>query len=327
MSIHPASATPEKPLTVGLLGNYSITSELIKSRLPEDFEEREGVQFRFLGPEGIEADVLIVFNEIKQPVSASFREGYLWNWIQEPFSPRRGFHFVRKPARRYSRVFSHYVNTSDRNQSRFQVSPPHNPWWLEKSYSELASETPPAKQNLLSAIASNKRLFPTHKLRDSFIETLLTDRPQVEVFGRGREKDLAIKADGILPFQFSLAIENSSSPHYWTEKIVDCYLGWTVPIYYGAPNISDYFPERSFVWLPLDDPPRALSVVDEILSGKGNWGARLPFVREARDLCLHNYNIGIRIAEIVNGMRNKVSSAPLIRKKLHPDAPILRYFY
>jgi hypothetical protein len=30
-------------------------------------------------------------------------------------------------------------------------------------------------------------------------------------------------------------------PNYTTEKLHDCFLTKTVPIYYGSPNISDYY--------------------------------------------------------------------------------------
>ena len=40
---------------------------------------------------------------------------------------------------------------------------------------------------------------------------------------------------------FSVAIENSTSTNCFTEKIQDCFLTGTVPIYYGPKNIGEYF--------------------------------------------------------------------------------------
>ena len=40
---------------------------------------------------------------------------------------------------------------------------------------------------------------------------------------------------------FHIAIENTSTPNYFTEKIIDCFLFSTIPIYYGCPNIGEYF--------------------------------------------------------------------------------------
>lgn len=41
--------------------------------------------------------------------------------------------------------------------------------------------------------------------------------------------------------QFGVVIENTSSRGYFSEKILDCFLLKTIPIYWGCSNISDYF--------------------------------------------------------------------------------------
>lgn len=41
--------------------------------------------------------------------------------------------------------------------------------------------------------------------------------------------------------QFHICIENSRQKNYFTEKIVDCFVTKTVPIYWGCPNINDFF--------------------------------------------------------------------------------------
>tara|TARA_R110000737_G_scaffold299033_1_gene305864 strand:+ start:711 stop:1523 length:813 start_codon:yes stop_codon:yes gene_type:complete len=41
--------------------------------------------------------------------------------------------------------------------------------------------------------------------------------------------------------QYGVAIENVSHRGYFTEKILDCFLLKTIPIYWGCTNISDYF--------------------------------------------------------------------------------------
>ena len=40
---------------------------------------------------------------------------------------------------------------------------------------------------------------------------------------------------------FHIAVENSRNLNYYTDKIVDCFATKTIPIYWGAPNIGDYF--------------------------------------------------------------------------------------
>ena len=40
---------------------------------------------------------------------------------------------------------------------------------------------------------------------------------------------------------FSIAIENGVLDNYFTDRILDLFATGTIPIYRGAPNISDFF--------------------------------------------------------------------------------------
>jgi hypothetical protein len=55
-----------------------------------------------------------------------------------------------------------------------------------------------------------------------------------------------------LDYQYSLAIENSRQPNYFTEKLIDCLITKTIPIYYGCPNIDQWFDTRG--WIILESP-------------------------------------------------------------------------
>jgi acetyltransferase-like isoleucine patch superfamily enzyme len=47
--------------------------------------------------------------------------------------------------------------------------------------------------------------------------------------------------DQLFESMFSICIENIREVDYFTEKIIDAFATNTVPIYFGAPNISEYF--------------------------------------------------------------------------------------
>jgi len=40
---------------------------------------------------------------------------------------------------------------------------------------------------------------------------------------------------------FHVCIENQNVKHYFTEKLIDSFLTYTLPIYWGCPNIGNYF--------------------------------------------------------------------------------------
>lgn len=41
--------------------------------------------------------------------------------------------------------------------------------------------------------------------------------------------------------KFSIVMENSRNNNYITEKIIDCFVSKTIPIYWGAPNVGEFF--------------------------------------------------------------------------------------
>jgi hypothetical protein len=49
------------------------------------------------------------------------------------------------------------------------------------------------------------------------------------------------KIDALRDYEFSIAIENCIEPDYFTEKITDCILTDTTPIYYGCPKMDRFF--------------------------------------------------------------------------------------
>ena len=55
------------------------------------------------------------------------------------------------------------------------------------------------------------------------------------------------KFDSIEPYEhydFHIAIENSETPHYFSEKIINTLLCGTTPVYWGCKNIDEYFPDN-----------------------------------------------------------------------------------
>ncbi len=57
----------------------------------------------------------------------------------------------------------------------------------------------------------------------------------------------ADKFSTISKAKFALAFENATFPDYVTEKIFDVMTAGTVPIYAGAPNITNYVPKECFI--------------------------------------------------------------------------------
>ena len=239
------------------------------------------------------ADLAVVIN-----CSSRFSFAYGSNlltakWLMEPVVDKRFTHlFTRRHSRVFDLVFTHSPkpgNIKERRQA--PLIPPHVP---DGNQAFLLSN----KDRLTSAIGSREMTLPLHRARTLLLDSLEADSERrIDVFGKGR-KYINSKSEGLDRYMYSIAIENSSSPDYWTEKISDCFLSMTVPIYVGAPNISDYFPAGSFVAV------RPEELVDGIRKALKNasredYLARIPHLLEARKLVMEKYNFGVELANLL----------------------------
>ena len=271
-------------------------------RLPGSNLEQQGVTFTT--QETSAADVVIIQNYLRYDSSIESRKGFIWKWDNEPIvndSIDRG----------YDRVFTHLSI----NSPKVVTAPPILDWWVDKSYDELDTISCPEKPLTISAIASTKDWIAGHRLRGEFVERAISEFPEMDVFGRGREREVEDKWEGLAPYRYSLAIENTSKEDYWTEKISDCFLSYTVPFYWGATNISDYFPEQSYIWLPIDRPDEAIEIIRETLA-TDEWDKRLPALIEARTRVLKRFSLHAQVTRLIEENRAEILAAPMITKKV-----------
>ena len=101
------------------------------------------------------------------------------------------------------------------------------------------------KNKLISVICSTKSYTDDHKARLNFVYKLKEHfQERLDWFGAGIN-EIDRKWDGIANYKYHIAIENESRNNLISEKLFDSYLGLAFPIYYGAPNVEDYFPKSS----------------------------------------------------------------------------------
>jgi hypothetical protein len=55
------------------------------------------------------------------------------------------------------------------------------------------------------------------------------------------------KAETLSKYKFALCYENMILRGWITEKIFDCFFAGTIPVYWGAPEITDHIPENCFI--------------------------------------------------------------------------------
>lgn len=66
-------------------------------------------------------------------------------------------------------------------------------------------------------------------------------------------------------FKFGLVMENTKTEGYVSEKILNAFMGGTVPIYYGTEDVFKIFNRKAFVFYDEDDPKATVKEVERLL--------------------------------------------------------------
>jgi len=117
------------------------------------------------------------------------------------------------------------------------------------------------------------------------------DRHNVEDARLGKEKLFGNS-------MFGVAIENTQHNGYFTEKIVDCFLQKTIPIYWGCSDIENVFnPKGIITFTSVDDAIRKINKLDE----KYYW-SRQSIIDE-------NYQIALQYADYQQNVYNVIKKS------------------
>lgn len=152
--------------------------------------------------------------------------------IEPPAIQMRYYRMMPFLGRHYHKVFTYSRELQRRLRNAVHL--PHG------GTSISPPPTAAAKTRLVSMIASKKRVTPGHRLRHQVADWAKASGFPLELFGRGFCPVDSVET-ALSPFHFSVVIENSQFPNYFSEKLIDCLLCRTIPIYWGDPNIASQF--------------------------------------------------------------------------------------
>jgi len=167
---------------------------------------------------------------------------------------------TRLLARQFPLVLTHLKDHIDKGPPFRMLPYSSNHLGLEPSLTPWSLPPLRAKNRLCSFIG-NLNHNPQHagyQLRREVYEALCDDS-RVDCFGRDTNP-IANKAQALHRYAFSIAMENASKDYYFTEKLIDCFLMGTIPIYWGCPSIGDFFDNRGILSF------RSMSELQAILS-------------------------------------------------------------
>ena len=92
-------------------------------------------------------------------------------------------------------------------------------------------------------------------------------------------------------YKYHIVLENTVQPDYWSEKLADSFLGFSLPIYHGCPNINDYFNKDSLFLIDIDDINATVKLLQYLIDNDEIFEKRKQMINISRESILNKYNI------------------------------------
>lgn len=102
----------------------------------------------------------------------------------------------------------------------------------------------PEKTKLISMTSSDKELCDLHKERKRIARKY---KDKIDVYGTIDGGEYVDPIDTLEPYMYSVVIENYIDGLWFSEKLLNCFATKTIPIYYGARDIDNYFDDRGII--------------------------------------------------------------------------------
>jgi len=275
-----------QPTKVSFISSWNQNSDQLLEMYKKQTPDNSGIWGDIQGTQNIkEAEYLISMGSNTNIGNLGFESNKIIEFRREP-------DFISS-----FKSFPNTKRTFDYSKNSYHVCTWH---FILESFDELIKREYEEKTKKMSTICS-----PKWNHRNKFLkEVSKQNTGQIDMFGppsmqkvfganyrplHPKYKDAALNN-----YEYSIAIENSQQDNYFSEKLIDCYLFWTMPIYWGCPNISEFFPENSYYVIDLARPEDIKEIIKKPIEKK-----HIDALKEARNLVLYKYNIWPTVAEIL----------------------------
>ena len=169
----------------------------------------------------------------------------------------------------YLRLSYDFIDFADKHIGTYYIGYKHpkltNPLFKEHQGFIWHTDHPPPERetmiknstnNVISLIISKKLQAPGHVYRHKLATFILSNNLPIDIWGNGtaqlgakfpNKKNIKGPFKDKEPYEaysLSICIENHRHPHYFSEKISNCFICNTTPIYLGCTQIETYFPNQ-----------------------------------------------------------------------------------
>ena len=240
--------------------------------------------------------------------------------------------FIKSPPRmsylsQFDRVYtSHFVPLDN-----VEFAYPFLPWMINSNHGESILDTHkrdiemlrhlkvPEKNGRISMICSDQQWTASHRLRFHFAQSLKQYfGSRLDWFGNGINP-IDEKWDGLATYPYTIVLENQVQSGVITEKLIDAYLAYSFPLYWGSSHATSIFGSESLERLDAFNIRGSIEVIERAIATP--YSARVSALRKAREIALTDFHFLTRIARICDKLQTEGVWNPDIRRKVELRNP------
>jgi hypothetical protein len=259
----------------------------------EQYPERPNKYFQWIWDrQPVDSDITVFTdNHIIEVESSRSRVKVAW-LIEPPIINSFIYEYVTKHPNAFDAVFTF-------DEGLLKIGPkfkfvPYGTTWIHDPGKQVYSKT-----KLVSAIFSSKNFTTGHSIRHEIFKNY---QDIVNFYGSINGKRIEHKVEGLKDYAFSVVVENWNGNNYFSEKLMDCLMTGTVPIYWGLPDYSRFFNADGFLYFTnleeFDKIINSLSLelyMDMLDAVKDNFRRAFNFIDLEENLWING------LKDIING--------------------------
>lgn len=191
----------------------------------------------------------VILTDLEKSYLYEGKKKYGW-LIEPPHFDNSQYILAKRHQEDFEKIFTYDKSLIDLS-NKFEYVP-YGASWIDEKDRKIYP-----KSKLTCIISSFKKVTLSHNLRHKIIEKI----KNIDVYGNGYHP-IENKVDVLRDYMFSISVENQKMDFFFSEKLLDCFLTGTIPVYYGCPSISRFFNIDGII--TFDNIPELINLIETL---------------------------------------------------------------
>ncbi len=146
----------------------------------------------------------------------------------------------------FDKIFTYSAKILDTVPNSVFVPFQATPWYGRGENEVIDENLCHRKTKNISFLSSNKVMCEMHRLRLSLANKCKNEK-LADTYGTFDGGAPVSLAKVLTEYRYTIIIENEIDDYYFTERLTNCFLSMTIPIYCGASKIGKFFNEEGII--------------------------------------------------------------------------------